>query len=83
MAEDNVFKEICLTLSVAEDDNDESPNNGLTIDKALQESTNGVSKDPYSYLIQSFKELTNLYKGNADTVDLEDVKRFFHARLEK
>ena len=56
--------------------------NGLTIDKALEDLPIGnIELDPYSYLIQSFKELTNVYKGNATSEDLQEVQRFFSEKV--
>ena len=56
--------------------------NGLTIDEALEDISccNNVT-DPYSYLIQSFKELTNIYEGNATPNDLNVIKRFFSSKV--
>ena len=73
-------------VSLNPSDHDETVNtfvvNGLTIDKALEDLPgHNIELDPYAYLIQSFKELTNVYKGNATSDDLQEVKRFFSEKV--
>ena len=73
-------------VSLNPSDHDETVNtfavNGLIIDKALEDLPgHNLELDPYAYLIQSFKDLTNVYKGNATSDDLQEVKRFFSEKV--
>ena len=44
--------------------------------------TNTVStKNIYSQLIASFKELTNIYEGNCECQDVVEIDNFFQAKV--
>ena len=89
-AEDSTNDVVVQPLNLIDLINEEDDNggdvhfftNGLTIDEALDEKpcTKNLM-DPYCYLIQSFKELTTIYKGNATVDDLTNAKDFLEIKI--
>ena len=65
---------------------DHTKMNSLTVHQLVQEHgeerrKNDPSPNPYEFLYQSFKELTDLYLGNSDAKDLMVVKKYFHKKI--
>ena len=86
VSDDVKVKPLNLIDLINEEDTDDGDvhffTNGLTIDEALDEKPSAKNPvEPYSYLIQSFKELTNVYKGNATPDDLIIIKDFLEEKI--
>ena len=55
------------------------------IDQAVKKYNHGkqqyVCPDPYRYLIMTFKELTNVYRGNTDEEALSDIRNYMNSLI--